>query len=184
MSRSSRRFAARKSFRAYGDSARAVAVDGIPLADALFVVAVIVASLFGIAIAAAMLTGGAVPSSVLEVPLGEFKCGAGTKPDRGELQFRAIALVGGSQELQSEKAEMLSRHSARVSQAVEEAGRAADEQEFLEPDLKRFRSRVCTRVNQALGSYLVEDVLLHHFHVWDSGGLAQAHKRIDRHDGI
>lgn len=184
MSRSSRRFVARRSFRAYQDSKRAIAVDGIPLADALFVVAVIVASLISVAIAAALLTGGGMPSTVLEVPLGEFHCGSGVNPDRVQLQFKAIALVGGSQVLQSEKAEMLEKHSARVSQAVEEAGRLADEQELLEPDLVQFRHRVCTRVNRALGAYLVEDVLLHDFRLQENRHLAQSNKRLNRHDGI
>lgn len=147
--------------------ARPIVAHGIPISDALFIVGAIAAAFAGVTVATAWLVRD--PESVdraaqiLEVSMGDFRFGTSSTTRPQMLEFEAIAVVAGPPGIQAQHEDRLRTHAARVSAAVEEAGRAATDLELDEPDLAMFRDRIRGRVNAALGIRAVEDVLLGDF---------------------
>ena len=143
------------------------AADGIPVSDALFIVGAIATAFAAVTVATAWLVRDSEAADratdVLEVSLGEFRFGTTNTARPRMLEFEAVAVVAGSPGVQSEHENKLRTHAARVSAAVEEAGRAATDAELDEPDLSSFRGRIRGRVNHALGTTAIDDVLIDDF---------------------
>jgi hypothetical protein len=139
----------------------------IYVSDALFVVAAIAAVFAAGLLAVSSLAGqtgiAPVASNGREVSLGEFQFGLSRLFKPRIIEFKAIAVVGGNAATQEVYEQRLQRHAARISQAVEEAGRAATDADFADPELAKFRDRIQLKVNVVLGAPVVEAVLIHDF---------------------
>lgn len=139
----------------------------IDASDALFVVAAVAAVFAGGLLTVSSLTRlppvSAVASNGREISLGDYRFGLSRLLKPRIVQFEAIAVVGGSSVAQDIYAERLESHAARISQAVEEAGRAATDEELDDPELVGFRDRIQGKVNVVLGGPVVEGVLIDDF---------------------
>jgi hypothetical protein len=139
----------------------------IDASDALFVVAAIAAVFTGglliVSAIARQPAVQAVVSNGREVSLGDYRFGLSRLLKPRVVEFEAIAVVGGNAAVQELYAERLKSHSARISQAVEEAGRAATDEELDDPELAGFRGRIQGKVNIVLGGPVVEGVLIDDF---------------------
>jgi hypothetical protein len=142
--------------------------DFIHISDALFIVAAILAVFAGGLLVTGVLTREAPAATVeagggREVSLGAFHFGMPGLFKPQIVEFEAIAVVGGSPDVQDLYEERLKTHSARISQAVEEAGRAATDAELDDPALVHFRGRIQGKLNGVLGTRAVQGVLIDDF---------------------
>jgi len=139
----------------------------IDVSDALFVVAAIAAVFAGGLLIVSSITRQPVVKQAVsngrEVSLGDYRFGLSRLITPRVVEFKAIAIVGGSAAVQELYAERLESHAARISQAVEEAGRAATDEELDDPDLTDFRDRIQGKVNVVLGGPVIEGVLIDDF---------------------
>lgn len=149
------------------DASQRPTAEFIDVSDALFVVAAIAAVLAGGLVIVSSLAGESVVKRVVsngrEVSLGDYRFGLSRLLKPRIVEFEAIAVVGGSSAAQDLYEERLKSHAARISQAVEEAGRAATDEELDDPDLANFRDRIQGKVNVVLGGPVVEGVLIDDF---------------------
>jgi hypothetical protein len=143
------------------------AAEVVDASDALFVVAAIAAVFAGGLLTVSALSrqpaAKTIASNGREVSLGDFRFGLPKLFNPRIVEFEAIAVVGGSSAAQEVYAERVKTHSARISQAVEEAGRAATDEELDDPELADFRNRIQGKVNVVLGGPVVEGVLIDDF---------------------
>ena len=158
---------ARSADAPHADAAQRPTAEVIDASDALFVVAAIAAVFTGGLLIVAALTReppvNVVASNGREVSLGDYRFGLSRLLKPRVVEFEAIAVVGGSSTAQEVYAERLKSHAARISQAVEEAGRAATDEELDDPGLAEFRDRIQGKVNVVLGGPVVEGVLIDDF---------------------
>lgn len=143
----------------------------IDVSDALFIVAAISAAFVGGLLIIEWMTRGdrvpVPPGSGREVALGDFRLGLSQLVKPRLVEFEATAIVGGSPAAQNLYEQRLKSHSARISQAVEEAGRATTDAELDDPELSSFRDRIQGKVNTVLGARAVESVLIDEFRAVD-----------------
>ncbi len=125
----------------------------IPASDALFIVA---------AIAAVFAAGLIITESLTREPAAtSVAAGGGREVSLGDFRFGLSQLFQpAAQNLYEQR---LKSHSARISQAVEEAGRAATDDDLDDPELANFRNRIQGKVNGVLGARAVEGVLIDDF---------------------
>ena len=141
--------------------------DGSPVQDKLFVAGVMVTAIVGLTVAFVWVIGDREtsigPAAGLEVALGDFHFGTVSTSKPRTLAFEAVAVVKGEGAEAARREEIIRSREARIAQAVEEAGRAATDEELGEPDLLTFRSRIRGGVNKTLPGNVVEDVVLYDF---------------------
>ncbi|HEX6984627.1 MAG TPA: hypothetical protein VF170_04585 [Planctomycetaceae bacterium] len=141
--------------------------DRRPFRDAPFVAGVVATAFVGLTVAFMWLVREPVvpdaSAGSREVSLGDFRFGTvGGSPVRA-LTFEAVAILGGPEAEQRRGEEWLRSRPARVTQAVQEAGRVVTAAELKEPDLGTFRRRLRGGINRILPARVVEDVVLNEF---------------------